>query len=222
VCSTEGLAIRLAIRLAMLLLMGMGTDPTRPTAGMEPTGRLSASCLLPTKCIPSSAASSAFGVGQAMPMSVQLVPWGDDTAEQTRDGLEPSTERPWPGALPPPMPTTVHMPPLPADLRTYEGWPVKVSRRGLIDAAPARLSIARSSMGSLGPSVTITSWAGPWPVEERWWDPATARRRARMQVVTADGQAHVLSLEGGNWWLEATYLLRSAFAARDCTDIELF
>lgn len=136
---------------------------------------------------------------------VRLVPWGDETAEALRDGLEPAPARPWPGALPTPLPTIVHSPPLPADLRTFEGWPVKVSRRGLLDAAPARVSFARSAMGSLSPSSTITSWAGPWPVEERWWDPASARRRARMQVVTSDGHAHVLALEGGDWWLEATY-----------------
>ncbi len=136
---------------------------------------------------------------------VRLVAWGDETVEPLRAGLEPATDRPWPGALPTPLPTIVHCPPLPADLRSIEGWPVKVSRRGVLDAAPARVSFARSAMGSLGPSVTITSWAGPWPVEERWWDPASARRRARMQVVTADGHAHVLALEGGDWWLEATY-----------------
>lgn len=143
--------------------------------------------------------------GRSADDRVRLVPWGDDATEALRDGLEPSTDRPWPGALPPPLPTIVHSPPLPADLRTFDGWPVKVSRRGLLDAPPARLSVARSAMGSLGPSVTIASWAGPWPVEERWWDPASARRRARMQVVTTDGQAHVLAMEGGDWWLEATY-----------------
>ncbi len=136
---------------------------------------------------------------------VRLVPWGDETVEALRDGLEPARDRPWPGALPTPLPTVVHNPPLPADLRTFEGWPVKVSRRGMLDAAPARVSFARSAMGSLGSSVMITSWAGPWPVEERWWDPSSARRRARMQIVTADGCAHVLALEGGDWWLEATY-----------------
>jgi protein ImuB len=42
-------------------------------------------------------------------------------------------------------------------------------------------------------------------VDERWWDPATARRRARIQVVLAGGEAHLLGLEGGRWELEATY-----------------
>jgi hypothetical protein len=51
-------------------------------------------------------------------------------------------------------------------------------------------------------------------VEERWWDPIGHRRRARLQVVLASGDApshpsagaaHLLTLEAGSWWLEATY-----------------
>lgn len=51
----------------------------------------------------------------------------------------------------------------------------------------------------------IARWTGPWPVDERWWDPAGARRRARFQVVTADGIGRLLVLEGGRWWIEAVY-----------------
>jgi protein ImuB len=54
-------------------------------------------------------------------------------------------------------------------------------------------------------SVAITGWAGPWPADERWWDPAAARRRARLQVLLDDGTAHLLVLERGQWHLEATY-----------------
>jgi protein ImuB len=143
--------------------------------------------------------------GRAVSEAVRLVPWGDDTSEQLRDGLEPSTDRPWPGRVPAPMPSIVHTPPLPADVRNEEGWPVKVSGRGELSAPPARVSVARSVMGSLGSSSPITGWAGPWPIEERWWDPAAARRRARLQVVTNTGRAYLLLLEGGDWWVEATY-----------------
>ncbi len=52
--------------------------------------------------------------------------------------------------------------------------------------------------------MAITAWAGPWLLDERWWDPLTARRRVRFQVVTADGAAYLLGLEG-SWWVEATY-----------------
>jgi protein ImuB len=55
------------------------------------------------------------------------------------------------------------------------------------------------------PSGAVTGWSGPWPTDERWWDPAAARRRARLQVLLEDGTAHLLVLEQGRWYLEATY-----------------
>ena len=51
----------------------------------------------------------------------------------------------------------------------------------------------------------ITSWAGPWPVDERWWDPERHSRRARFQVVTDDGIARLVVLERGRWSITATY-----------------
>jgi protein ImuB len=50
----------------------------------------------------------------------------------------------------------------------------------------------------------IAAWAGPWPVDERWWDPATHRRLVRLQVTTAEA-ARLLRLVDGRWWVEATY-----------------
>ena len=66
-------------------------------------------------------------------------------------------------------------------------------------SAPARLSIDG------GPLVEVVAWAGPWPADERWWDPQARRRRARFQLLLADGTARLVFLEGGCWWLEATY-----------------
>jgi hypothetical protein len=40
-------------------------------------------------------------------------------------------------------------------------------------------------------------------VTERWW--SVRRRRARLQVVTADGVARLLCTERGQWWVEALY-----------------
>jgi protein ImuB len=42
-------------------------------------------------------------------------------------------------------------------------------------------------------------------VEERWWDPPASRRRARFQLLTGSGAAHLAAVEGGRWWIEATY-----------------
>jgi len=49
----------------------------------------------------------------------------------------------------------------------------------------------------------VLAWGGPWPVTERWW--SVRRRRARLQLVTADGVARLLCTERGQWWVEALY-----------------
>jgi protein ImuB len=101
--------------------------------------------------------------------------------------------------VPAPAPAVVHPEPLAAEVADATGAVVAVGGRGLASAPPARLRIAG------GPWTAITAWAGPWPVDERWWDPGLHRRLARLQVVTADGSAHLLKLSGGTWWVEATY-----------------
>jgi protein ImuB len=104
----------------------------------------------------------------------------------------------WPGHVPAPAPAIVHRAPLVAEVVDASDITVAVTGRGSATADPARLSIGG------GPWVEITAWAGPWPVDERWWAPAP-RRRARWQMVTADGSAHLLAVEGGRWYVEATY-----------------
>ncbi len=51
----------------------------------------------------------------------------------------------------------------------------------------------------------VTGWAGPWPLDERWWAPAEARRRARFQIALADDRALLLCLADGEWSVEALY-----------------
>jgi protein ImuB len=84
-------------------------------------------------------------------------------------------------------------------VRDAEQRPVGVTGRGLVTAEPVTVAVAG------GPPVAVTAWCGPWPAEERWWDSSAQRRRARIQVVTAAGGAHLLTLEGGRWMVEATY-----------------
>ena len=106
---------------------------------------------------------------------------------------------PWPGRLPVPSPAWVHGEPTPADVHDAAGESVLVSGRGALSAPPARVSVASS------PWVDVLAWAGPWAVEGRWWDAARRRRRARLQLVTSDGQARLFTLEAGQWRVEATY-----------------
>jgi protein ImuB len=106
---------------------------------------------------------------------------------------------PWPGRLPAPSPARVHPTPPAAEVVDRAGALLRVSGRGEVSAPPARLSVAG------GPWQDVVAWAGPWPLEERWWDPARARRRARLQVVTEAGAAWLVAIEAGTWRAEALY-----------------
>ena len=133
--------------------------------------------------------------GRGPAEQARLVPWGDDRAPSSPPGGAP----PWPGHLPAPAPATVHPEPPPAQVVDAAGTPVGVTGRGRATAAPARLSVDG------GPWTEVAAWAGPWPCDERWWDPRNHRRRARWQLVTTTGTAHLLAVEGGRWSVEATY-----------------
>ncbi len=122
----------------------------------------------------------------------------DLTEARTATHLDAITE-PWPGRVPSPSPATVWADPEPVEVVDATGRAVTVSGRAEVSAAPARLTRPGRR------SVVLSAWTGPWPVDERWWDPARHRRRARFQVVEADGLAHLLAVEAGSWWLEATY-----------------
>ncbi|MEU4691194.1 DNA polymerase Y family protein [Actinoplanes sp. NPDC023714] len=106
---------------------------------------------------------------------------------------------PWPGRFPRPSPAIVLPEPLPAVVRDGEGRTVGVSARLELTGEPVSLAIER------GRPCAITGWAGPWPVDERWWAPEEARRRARFQMTTEDGRALMLSLARGEWLVEAIY-----------------
>jgi protein ImuB len=152
---------------------------------------------------PEAVLTSTVVGGRAPADQVRLIPWGDERplgahAQDGRArGATPETA-PWPGRLTEPSPAMVHQTPLPAEVRDRDGSPVAVSGRGVISAAPASIMFAQ------GRSLAVTGWAGPWPVEERWWD-AGGRRKARLQVVVEDGTAHLLTCERGRWRVEAAY-----------------
>ncbi|MEQ4206433.1 DNA polymerase Y family protein [Actinopolymorpha sp. B9G3] len=123
--------------------------------------------------------------GRAPAERMTLVPWGDDIAPARPTG------QPWPGHLPPPAPTTVLATPEPVRVLGATGHLVEISERGAL-SEDCRLLERDSSDNSV-----ITGWAGPWPVDERWWDPVAASRCARFQVACADGRAFVLRYEAG-------------------------
>jgi protein ImuB len=106
---------------------------------------------------------------------------------------------PWPGQVPAPAPAIVYAEPLPAEVVDAGGAPVAVDGRGLLGALPSRVRIQGRSWAA------VTAWAGPWLVDERWWDPAAHRRLVRLQATTDQGAAYLLRLAGGRWWVEAIY-----------------
>ena len=140
-------------------------------------------------------ATPVIGGGRAPAKRQTLVAWGDRPRSE-------STTPPWPGSLPAPLPSTVFPEPVPTTVVSADGRPVGVDGRGILSAEPAAFSPDGGQDGGQRP---IAAWAGPWPVEERWWDTDAARRLARFQVVGVDGSAWLLVLEGGRWWVEARY-----------------
>ena len=106
---------------------------------------------------------------------------------------------PWPGHLPSPSPALVYPEAIPVEVTGEAATTVGVTGRGRCTAVPRHLVYPGGNRAG------IVAWAGPWPADERWWDPVAARRRARLQVLLDDGTAHLLVLEQGRWGLEATY-----------------
>ncbi|MCL2780817.1 MAG: DNA polymerase Y family protein [Actinomycetia bacterium] len=111
--------------------------------------------------------------------------WGDDP-EPARP-----VEPPWPGRLPAPAPTVLIDGPRPVRVLDSAGRSVVVTDRGAVPRPPVRLGIGGAAL------TAITSWAGPWPVDERWWDPGSARRVAAFQLVDAAGRAYLVNCELG-------------------------
>ncbi len=135
---------------------------------------------------PEAVVTAAPAGGRSPAEQICLVPWGDALDNDV------TALAPWPGHIPPPAPALVGS--RQCSVVDKEGVAVGVNGRGLVTSSPAKLN-----------NVEITGWAGPWPIDERWWDLTTHRRRARFQLTTADGAAYLASIEGGQWFIEATY-----------------
>ncbi|MDP8976438.1 MAG: DNA polymerase Y family protein [Actinomycetota bacterium] len=163
---------------------------------------------------PGAVVTAVRSGGRGPAEQVTLVPWGEPPPSSSAvlgapaSGFRRQTHRelgreqeavPWPGRVPSPSPATVFMEPVAAQVLDASGVTVGVSGRGVVTAPPARVSVAGGAWDE------VVAWAGPWPVDERWWDAPAHRRRARFQVVTADGSAWLLGLEAGRWWADAAY-----------------
>ena len=130
---------------------------------------------------------------------ITLTPLGDEPVPRADPDL------PWPGQLPEPAPTVLLDDPV--ELLDAQGNSIRVTNRGLFSADPSRLT-------SRGRDERLLWWAGPWPVDERWWDPDQAGpggRTARAQVLLEGGHASdpgtamLLCYRQRRWYLEGIY-----------------
>lgn len=168
---------------------------------------------------PEAVLTGVLGGGRDLRDQVRLVPWGDER----RPALP--ADRPWPGRIPSPSPPVVPDSPWPAAVFDSDGRPVDVTGRHRLTAAPCRVEV------SGGRSRVVSSWAGPWPVTERWWVELLAdgagqtapaaqvppRAVVRIQVVlepdpapaAADLDAGEVALllvhEAARWWVQGAY-----------------
>ena len=118
-----------------------------------------------------------------------LVPWGDRVVTTA------VRDRPWPGHLEPPLPTTL-APHDELDVLTAMGERVHVTERGDTAGTPEYFVVGRQRL-------RISSWAGPWPIAERFW--LNQQPRYRFQVVDEQSRAWVVLYENDEWQAEGRY-----------------
>jgi len=126
---------------------------------------------------------------------ITLTPLGDEVVPRS----DPT--QPWPGRLPEPAPVILLDDPV--ELVDVRGDSVRVTDRGMFSTDPVRLT------GS-GYRGALRWWAGPWPVDERWWDPERGKgRTARAQVLLGGGggesRALLLCYRQRRWYVEGVY-----------------
>ena len=140
-----------------------------------------------------------LGHGHDFAERESTLPWGvDEPVPTTRTDDETP---PWPGQIPPPLPATVFHPPHRVRVCDRSGQVLHVDDQGdAVSGEPAVLCAGERSR-------QVVSWAGPWPVLERWWDRSASRARARLQLVDGDGIGCLVSHDPVShvWELEASY-----------------
>ena len=140
------------------------------------------------------------GAYSRVPVSLVDITDEHDAVERVQAGR--GVARDWTGSVPAPSPASVAVMPVPAVVRDARGAVVGVTGRHELDAVPACVSVS-------GHDYVIERTAGPWPVEERWWDPRRRRRHVRLQALVRNAQGarrvFLLGLEDRTWHLLGRY-----------------
>lgn len=149
-----------------------------------------------------------IGGGRWLAERQQLVPWGDRRSEALggagNGAAARVADRPWPGSLPGPLPTTVFVEAPQVAVLDADGDMVAVDARGALTAEPVWITVAAGA-GRAPQRRAVDRWAGPWPVVERGWDATRARRAHRFQIVDDAQAAWLLVCEEGVWTVEGRY-----------------
>lgn len=143
---------------------------------------------------PEGASTPELAGGRGPVDRVRFVPWGDP-----RDDAD---DRPWPGRLPAPSPTKVFAHQVRASVVDERGSNVALTARSRLTSAPCQVAVEDA------PARPVLGWAGPWPVDERWWEPSGEGVRARVQVVVEPGDAFLLlfrARQSPQWIVEGEY-----------------
>ncbi|MEZ2390054.1 DNA polymerase Y family protein [bacterium RCC_150] len=139
----------------------------------------------------------AVSGGRLLAERRRLVPWGD-TVPAAAATL---ASRPWPGRIPDPQPATVFSSLVPVLLLDAAREKVQTDHRGALLSPPVWFC-PTADPAKRRP---VVQWAGPWPLQQRWWDAGHRIEADRFQLVDGNGEAWLLLLDGKDWWAEARY-----------------
>lgn len=131
---------------------------------------------------------------------VELVPFGEQRAPAR------PVEGPWLGQIPAPYPARrgggENHPASRLQIVDKQGTGVEIDGEAQLTGEPFALAWGEKRY-------EVTAWAGPWPVDGRWWE-GDGAGRARMQVVgrevrTNRQHAWLIVWSHGRWSIEAVY-----------------
>lgn len=116
-------------------------------------------------------------------VDVSLVDLRDSESAKERVERGAGIPRGWTGSVPTPAPAAIMSAPPVVRVCDAHGNDVWVTGRHELSDRPVTVLM---ETGGTTREWSVCAIAGPWPVEERWWDPRRRRRNARVQVVVME------------------------------------